>query len=173
MQHNPYSPPSAEVYAAPVHVRARKPKSAWFTQIICVIGLVLQAIGIAATISVLVTRGPAGFENTPRWALFGYTVLRAAMLLILISTLWGIHKRKLYGRISGGLLIAIFLVWFAYQLLFVNGSSAMDDAAAMGQFTAKMLFACGTGYWFYAFCFSPAAQRYFSGNSDDNVENDG
>ena len=87
------------------------------------------------------------------------------MLLIFVATIWGIQMRRRYGRFCGGLLIVTFLCWFMYQLLFVNGKS-LNDAEVIGEFTGKMLFVCGAGYWLYAFCFSPAAQRYFSSGDE-------
>jgi len=93
--------------------------------------------------------------------------LRMMILILFIMVVWGVQQRKLYGRICGCLVIAAMLAWFVYQLLFVNSKASMNGAAALGEFTAKMLFSCGAGYWFYAFGFSPKALRYFSTDYDD------
>jgi len=167
MQHNPYSPPAAELsnpsFAAPV----KKPKSAWLIQIISSIVVVLLTIGLANDFIAIV------FKNTLRLAtispqrLFIFMALRMMILILFIMVVWGVQQRKLYGRICGCLVIAAMLAWFVYQLLFVNSKASMNGAAALGEFTAKMLFSCGAGYWFYAFGFSPKALRYFSTDYDD------
>jgi len=171
-QYNPYTAPVADLSATPVNRRHKKPKSAWLMQIICVILGITTCVGITRTMAALLIDGIETFGGVTPRTLSLHLALRVAMLIIVAVVFWGVQSHRAYGRICGGIAIGMVLTWFGYQLLFVEGRPTSNDGEALGEFTAKMLFACGAGYWFYAFCFSPAAGRYFSGDSDETVEHD-
>ena len=152
----------ADVSAASLGAKPRKPKSMWAVQTAGAVLLILVLVGFIRLC--LFAASNKGWLWSELIVSAGWRLVGAVALLAMLRD---VQRRTRLGKMLGLAFITLVFAWFAYVGMWPQRAPSYAPAysnPALGanvEAAMSLLVVCLTGWWFYAFGFSKASRAYF------------
>lgn len=156
MEHNPYTPPQADIAEPISDDRVRRPIAVWLLIILLTLFTVMFAIAFLRFVGAVATNWS---QIQGMGQLVVNLVWRFMLILGFAAAVIGAYRRQPWSKWFGLVLLVSLAAVFIFG---VDNTHYVNSAERAGGQVARVLAPLLLAWWAYALVFSSKARRYFS-----------